>query len=140
MSEEPQNQGNTEKSRSSSESWDEVGKQFQTLGESLAGAFRTAWQDEGNRKKVEEMKTGLQSLVSEVGKAIDESASSVNGQKLIHEAERAADSLHKASVDTIHEVQPQLLSALRQVNLELQKLIERLEHNNDNQPGDPGQG
>jgi hypothetical protein len=127
MSEGPQNQENQEKSRSNKESWDEVGKQFQTLGESLATAFRTAWQDESNRKKVEEMKIGLQSLVKEVGKAIDESATSERGQKLIHEAERAADSLHKAGVETVQEVQPHLLTALRQVSLELQKLIERIE-------------
>ena len=40
----------------SSEAWQEVGKQFQTMGESLATAFRTAWNDEQNRKKVQEMR------------------------------------------------------------------------------------
>ena len=40
------------------EAWREVGRQFQALGESLATAFRTAWESEENREHVQDMKTG----------------------------------------------------------------------------------
>ena len=36
--------------QTTNEAWSEVGKQFQSLGESLAKAFRTAWEDEENRQ------------------------------------------------------------------------------------------
>jgi hypothetical protein len=49
------------------EGWQEVGRQFQALGESLAAAMRTAWEKEENRKRLEEMQTGLESMVSDVG-------------------------------------------------------------------------
>jgi len=109
------------------EAWEEVGKQFQALGESLAVAFRTAWHNEENRRRLQEMQAGLESMVNEVGKAIKESAASPQVQQMRTEAEKAAESLRAASEQTVQEVRPHLLSALRQVNAELQKMISRME-------------
>jgi hypothetical protein len=107
-------------------SWQEVGRQFQTLGESLAAAMRSAWEKEENRKRLEEMHNGLESMVDEVGKAIKDTASSPQAQQVKEEAQKAAGSFSNAFEQTAQEVRPQLLSALRQVNSELQKLIDRL--------------
>jgi hypothetical protein len=52
------------------DAWRQVGKQFQALGESLAAAFRAAWEDEENRQHVREMQAGLEKMVNEVGQAI----------------------------------------------------------------------
>jgi hypothetical protein len=123
-----ENQDNQEKGQTNSEPWNEVGRQFQTLGESIAQAFRSAWQDEGNRAKAEEMKIGLVSLVSEIGKAIEESASSEKGKKVIHEAEKAAQELHQAGAAAVQDMQPHLLSALRRVNQDLQAMIDRMDN------------
>ncbi len=132
MSENPENNQNSEASQGSNQAWEEVGRQFQSLGESLAQAFRTAWRDEENQKRMNEMKTGLKSMIEEVGKAIEDGAKSEQGQKVISEAERAAQSLHKAGSEAVKEVQPHLLSALRSVNLELQKMIEHMENTDRN--------
>ncbi len=46
------------------ESWQEVGRQFQTMGEGLATVFRTAWEKEENRQHIKDMENGLKLLVS----------------------------------------------------------------------------
>jgi hypothetical protein len=108
------------------ENWQEVGRQFQVLGESLAQAVRTAWEKEENRQRVSEMRTGLEAMVRDIGKAIDESASSPQGQQLKEEAKRAAAALRSAGEQTAQEVRPQLLNALEKVNEELKNLIEKM--------------
>lgn len=106
--------------------WQEVGRQFQALGESLADTMRTAWENEENRKRLDEMHNGLTAMVDQVGQAIKDTASSPQAQQVKDEAQKAAGSFSNAFERTAQEVRPQLLSALRQVNSELQKLIDRL--------------
>jgi len=108
------------------ESWHEVGRQFKALGESLATAFRTAWESEENRQHLESMKTGLEAMVNQVGQAIQEASASPQGQKVRVEVERAAESARAAGAQALQDARPHLLSALRQVNVELQKVINRL--------------
>lgn len=127
MSVNPENNQENEAGQSTNQSWEEVGRQFQSLGESLAQAFRTAWHNEETQQRLNEMKSGLKTMIEEVGKAIEDGAQSEQGQKVISEAEKAAESLHKAGSEAVKEVQPHLLSALRSVNLELQKMIEHME-------------
>ncbi len=121
------------------ESWQDVGKQFQELGESLAQAFRTAWENEENQRRLQEMRTGLESMVKEVGQAIDETASSPQGQKIREEAGRTVEALRSAGEQTAQELRPQLINALQQLNIELQKLIERM-NQRKSPPGSPGEG
>jgi methyl-accepting chemotaxis protein len=116
-----------EENKTSSDSWQEVGRQFQALGESLAQTMRTAWENEETQRQVNEMRTGLESMVQDVRQAIEESANSPQGQKVRQDASRAAESLRSASEQTIQEVRPQLINALEQLNAELQKLVNRME-------------
>lgn len=117
----------------SEEAWHEVGRQFQQLGDSLSQAFRTAWQDEKNRQTVEEMRGGLEALVKQVGDVIHENAGSEEGHKLKEEAVKAAHNLRDAGEQTVQEVRPQLVTALRQVNIELQKLIDSMDRTENKQ-------
>lgn len=114
-------------SSSTSENWSEVGRQFQALGETLAETVRAAWQNEETQRTVQDMRSGLESMVQKVGKAIDESASSPQGQRIRQGVEQTAQSLRSAGEQTVQEVRPQLINALQQVNAELQKLIDRME-------------
>ena len=113
--------------RTTSDAWREVGKQFEALGNSLANAFRTMWEDENTRRHMREMQGGLETMVSEVNKAIKETVESPEGQKARAEAERAAQSLRAASTKTWQETKPQVVTALRQLSAELQKAIAQLE-------------
>ena len=110
-----------------SDAWRDVGKQFEALGASLATAFRTAWESEENRKRLQGMQAGLEAMVNEVGKAIRETSDSPEAQRARAEAHKAAQSIHTAGQQTWQEARPHLVSALRQVSAELQKAISQLE-------------
>ncbi|HEY3291466.1 MAG TPA: hypothetical protein VGK87_15150 [Anaerolineae bacterium] len=128
MTNENTNQTNPEGGpRNSSEAWQEVGKQFQTMGESLATAFRTAWNDEQNRKKMQEMRTGLEAMLHDVGKALDETARSPQMQQAKSEAQKTAESLKMATEHTAQELRPLILDALRKLNNELERFVARME-------------
>lgn len=126
MSEEPKVPPE-DSSASADTSWQEVGRQFQSLGESLAHAVRTAWEDEENQRRLQAMRVGLEAMVHEVSQAIDESAKTPQGQRVKEDATRAADSVRAATEKTVHEVRPQLIDALQQLNAELEKFIKHME-------------
>jgi gas vesicle protein len=73
------------------------------------------------------MRAGLESMVRDVEKAIQDSANTPQGQQIRQDAGRAAESLKTASQQTVQEVRPHLVSALQQVNEELQRLINRMQ-------------
>ena len=117
----------TTSEQTTEESWHEVGRQFQALGESLATAFRTAWESEENRQYLESMKAGLESLVDDVGRAIREASTSPEAQKVREEVEKAAESARVAGEKALQDARPYLISALDQINTEMQKIISHLE-------------
>ncbi len=114
--------------------WQEVGRQFQALGQSLADAVRAAWENEETQRRVQETRTGLESMAHDIGKAVEDTANSPQGQRIRQNAEHTAESLRSATEQTVQEVRPQLITALQQLNEELQKLINRLEPK-DTPPG-----
>lgn len=107
--------------------WQEVGRQFQVLGQSIADAMRTAWQNEETQRQLREMRMGLESMVKDVGKAIEDSANTPQGQKIRQDAGKAAEKVRVVGEQTVQEVRPKLIDALKQLNDELQKLIARME-------------
>ena len=117
----------TEEGTSAKDAWREVGQQFQTLGESLANAFRTMWEDEENRQHAQDLQAGLEKMVNDVGKAIKETSESPEGQKVRAEAQKAAESARVAGKKAMQDTRPHILSALRALDSELQKMIDKLE-------------
>jgi ElaB/YqjD/DUF883 family membrane-anchored ribosome-binding protein len=115
----------TEK-QTTDEAWREVGRQFQTLGESLAEAVRTAWESEETRRHVQNMQDGLKAMIDKVDQAIKEAGASPQGEKMRTQAEKAVESVRAAGEQTWQEARPHLLSALDQINAELQKMIGHL--------------
>jgi hypothetical protein len=105
------------------DSWREVGKQFEVLGQGIAQAFRSA----GSTEQAREMKTGLEAMVQDIGKAIRDAAESPEGQKVRAETNRTVESLRNAGEQTVREVRPQVISALKQLNDELMKLVNKIE-------------
>jgi hypothetical protein len=118
------------------ESWNEVGRQFQALGESLAQAFRTAWESGENRQHLESVKSGLESLVDNVGRAIQDTSASPEGQRVREEVENVAESARVAGERALQDARPHLLSALEWMNEEMQKIIGRLEQEPIDSEGD----
>jgi hypothetical protein len=113
------------------QAWEEVGHQFEQLGQSLATAFRTLWESEETQQNVESLRDGLQSMAADVSAAVNKSVTSEDTEKIKAEARKAAKSAQAATEKTAEEIRPQVTKALKQVNAELQKLIERLETEKD---------
>lgn len=127
MSDEPTQSPPPENQVSPSDSWKEVGKQFAALGKSFGDAIQVAWNNPSTQKQLQEVKTGLESMASEVGTAISKVSSTPEAQKLKAEAVKAANSARSAGEQTAQEVRPQLITALRTLNDEMQRLIDKLE-------------
>jgi len=113
------------------QAWEEVGHQFEQLGQSLAIAFRTLWESEETQQNVESLRDGLQSMAADVSAAVNKSVTAEDTEKIKAEAQKAAKSAQVATEKTAEEIRPQVTKALKQVNAELQKLIERLETEKD---------
>lgn len=128
MSETENNGTSGNQQQSSSEAWEDVGRQFQSLGESLAATLRTTWQNERNQQRVSDMRDGLEAMVVEVNQAIHDSVSSQDTENVKEEAKKAFKHLHDTGEQTVTELRPHLLSALQQVNTEIEKLINRMQN------------
>ena len=115
-----------EEAAETTDAWQEVGKQFEKLGASLSSAFRGAWENEDNRRTLRNLREGLESLASDVGKAIDEAAASDEGQWVRQEVEKAAESAREVGSEACRDVRPHIASALSQVSTELQGLIDKI--------------
>ncbi|MDH4137566.1 MAG: hypothetical protein OEW09_12765 [Anaerolineae bacterium] len=75
---------------------------------------------------MQNMQGGLEAMIDHVDRAIKEASVSPEAEKIRGEAEKAAESLRAAGEQTWQEERPHLLSALTQINAELQKMISRL--------------
>jgi len=134
MSEENFNQKDEEQSTSSSQSWEDVGRQFQTLGESVAAAFRSAWGKEETRQPFLKMQAGLEGMVTEIRQVLQETFDAGDVDQIKTDVRKTVEDLAGQSKQTYQEVRPTLVNALQQVNLELQKLIDRMEEKDKDNP------
>lgn len=119
------------------EVWREVGVQFHMLGKSLAGAIRTAWDDENNQRRVEQLRGGLESMVAELNGAIKDTADSPKVQNFRTEAKESFRNLRDTGEKAAVEVRPHLVKVLRQINTELDKAISRMAHDEDTHEAEP---
>ena len=134
MSQEPMNDTGDAGAKarpSSDESWQEVGRQFESLGQTLAQALRSTWNRVETNADAQQVKSSLEALLRDVGKAVEDVAATPEAQKLKDEASRAAESLRIAGKQTVEESRPQIISALKQVNDELQKLIDKMDRKSE---------
>ncbi len=134
MSDEQATPQGEQRQTAASEAWQEVGRHFQALGDSLAVAFKTAWQSETNRQHLQELQASLEAMADKVSQTAKEVAASPEAQQVRGEVEKVAQSAQAAGQQTLAEVQPRLLDALRQVKVEIEKIISRLEE--DTPPAD----
>jgi hypothetical protein len=119
------------------EVWREVGEQFHSLGKSLAGAIRTAWDDENNQRRVEQLRGGLESMVTELNGAIKDTADSPKVQNFRTEAKESFRNMRDTGEQAAVEVRPHLVKVLRQINTEIDRAISRMDHNEDTPEPEP---
>jgi hypothetical protein len=98
------------------EGWTEIFQHFWVLGESLNTAMKTAWQREENQQQLHKLQTGLQEVAGHVSHAVKEVVETPEFQKAQAAGEQA-----------FQEIQPYLLTVLRQFRSSVDKLISQLE-------------
>ena len=111
----------------STEVWAELGEELKVLGSRLASTVRSVWESEENRKRLQELGSDLEEMVGEVSQAIEARAASAEAQEVRGDIERVAQSARAAGRGALEEARPQLLSALRRVNQELEGLAAKLQ-------------
>lgn len=116
--------------------WQEVGKQFQKLGESLAAAFQTTVNDESTRASMKDLQDGLESAVQGIRSTVQKGVSELEARDFGGQARQAADALKNAGEQTVEEVRPHLLSALEQLNRELDRWVQGIKSSPIQPPGE----
>jgi len=109
------------------DAWREVGQQFEKLGESIAAAFKTAWQDENNRQEWVKVRDGLESMAQNINAAIHAGVSSPEAQEFGSKVKSAATRATEEGKQAVHEARPHVVTALRKVSTELEKLIAKMD-------------
>ena len=140
MNEEQAPEQSTGQEESPEEAWREVGRQIEALGDSLARAFKAAWQSEQTQRHVRSVQKGLDKVADDIDQAVKKAGESQQARRLRTEAERTAGSLRQAGERTWEDMRPQVLSGLRSVDASLRKLIQDLEAESAEEsqaPGDP---
>jgi hypothetical protein len=124
MAEEPSKRETTGSTR---DAWRELGEQFEQLGRSLAAAIRNTLEADENRRRLESLRSGVEDMASEVSKAIEEASASPEGQQVLDSVERTAENAVVIGQKVFDEARPHIISAMRQVNAELEKFSRRME-------------
>jgi len=112
---------------SANEAWQEVGQRFQTLGESLAAAFKSTWENEEPQTQWEKVRADMEATANDIGRAAKETAATEEAQKAKAEAYKTAEAAQQAGQEVMDDVKPHLLAAFRKIRTELDKAIEGME-------------
>jgi hypothetical protein len=107
--------------------WEDVAQHVGALGKGLAETLRESWEREENRRRVEQIQSGIERILQEVRQAVQEAAASPKAEELRQELDRTAESVRSAGEQTADDLRPQIAAALRQLTRELHGLADRLE-------------
>jgi hypothetical protein len=111
--EEPKNQQPSEEN---------LTEEFRNLGKNLMEAVRAAWESPERRKLQQEIHSGLNELGATIRKEAESIGESPAGQRIKSEVKDAQQRIRSGEVEA--RVRDELLSALKTVNTELQKVID----------------
>jgi len=97
--------------------------EFRNLGDNLKAAFQAAWESDERVKLQEDIEGGLNDLGQALSQAAEDFANSPSGQQLKHRVEDFGERVRSGEVED--KVRAGLLSALQQINRELEKVAKR---------------
>jgi len=102
---------------------DKLGEEFRNLGKNLVDAFRTAWEAPERKKLQQDIESGLNELGNTLKEEYDTFSESPTGQRLKADVVDMRERVRTGEAEA--KVRSDLLVALRTVNEELQKVINR---------------
>jgi hypothetical protein len=107
--------------------WDDVIKDFQSLGQSISNAVQSAVSDDKNKEALHELRTGLEKAANQVAQSIDEAAHSAQADQVKTGVKKAVDDVRGFSDKVYTDTKPALITALESLNSGIQKMIDRLQ-------------
>jgi len=120
-----------------SEAWEEVGQRFQSLGESLAAAFKSTWENKETQAQWEKVKADVEAAANDIGRAAQQTAATEEAQKAKAEAYKTAAAAQQAGQEIMDDIKPHLLTAFRKIRSELDQVIGSMEASEtDKQPNE----
>lgn len=102
---------------------DNISKQLSELGKNLRDALQTAWEGEERRKLQKEIEDGLAELGASLSQAAKDFSNSPAGQNLKDDMHDMQERWQSGEVGS--KVRSEVVEALRTVNHELQKAINK---------------
>jgi hypothetical protein len=102
---------------------DNFSQEFEALGKNLIGAVRSAWEAPESKRLREDMTNGLGDLASTLKREADNLASHPTTQQLKNDVNQFGEKMKAPEAQAA--VRRELMSALKVMNSELQKLIDR---------------
>ena len=101
-----------------------LAEEFHNLGKNLTDALRAAWDAPERKKLQQEIESGLNDLGTTLKQEVSTLRDSPTGQRFKSDVEDLKDRIRTGDVES--KVRGELVSALRMINNELQKVIERV--------------
>lgn len=101
----------------------DIAGEFRELGKNLQSLIRSVWESDERKKFQEELQEGLSELGSMVNETASELRNSQTGQRLKDDVEDFRQRVRSGEVE--NKVREEILSALRIVNSELEKVSSR---------------
>lgn len=114
----------------------DVTEEFRLLGKNLADALRAAWESPERKRVQQEIESGLKEAGTSMMREIEKFSESPTGQRLKSEAQEVRERVRSGEVQ--NKAREELLSALRAINNELQKVAQKVSQagGQEAQPGD----
>lgn len=103
--------------------WEELGRRVSELGDAIVAAVRAAADDPENRKRLDELKSGLESMVTVVGDAFSGASETNEGKRLGEAAERVAAAGRRAAED----MKPKIADVARKAGDVLKDAADRMQ-------------
>jgi ribosome-associated translation inhibitor RaiA len=112
---------------------EDLTKQFQELGQRLAATARAAWQSEQRQELQQEIAEGLRTVRDQLNEAVGTVRSSQRAQDVTETVKtqvgKATDTVRANEI--FDDLRSGVASGLRELNEQLRRLAERLEHRDD---------
>ncbi len=107
--------------------WDDVLKDFQSLGQSITKAVQDALHEEKYKESLKEIRYDLESTANQVAKSIDEAVKASQTEEVKAGVKKAAEDVKEAGDKVYSDTKPHLINALQSLDQGIQKLIDRLQ-------------
>lgn len=108
----------------------DLASQFRELGENLKNIFRSTWESEEVQSLKEELKDGIKELGDAASQAVEDFNVSESGRKLKAEAQELKSRIESGEVEA--KAREEISDALRLINTELSKAIDKLSNSKSN--------